>query len=399
MRFSTFTRSHIPIALMLTRLAAPALAQQTGTVARSPGVPISARITSTTVAPVATCNAPAIAANEDSDVPLVPEMIFSRKWGELFCVRHKDGRTEQLRSDSQAMLLSADGTQGAYWVAEKHELHVTSLASHRDEVLEASPGATFRRMVWSAKGHTLTYFLSGAATPGIHSIDLDTGRRQVYTGSFVSLVASPDPEHIVIVAGEGVERFGLADGQREVLARIKFAASGEYSQSGALLGILSNESAATSSAPSAPQAVADASGDDDTPDCTGGAFYLILQNAKTKQLVDVPMPKGFDTVLDFAFSPDDRSVAVTFGVVGCDYPGERAQIFVVSLPDLKLTAISPENRLSVEPQWTPDGKSLVYVDYLGSPSPLVAIDLQTRKVKRLTNPDQYFGPDKWVAWR
>ena len=388
--------------LILAQFSALAFAQQTGTViARTPGAAIGSRITSTAVVPVASCNAPAISGTEASDAPLVPEMVFSRSWGELVCVRHKDGRTEQLRSDSQAMLLSADGTLGAYWIPEKHELHVVSIlpASHSDTVLEVMPGAIFRNMVWSAKGHTLAYFASGAATPGVRAVDLDTGKRQIFSGSFVSLAASSDAGHIIAVGGDEIDRFALEGGQREVLARVKYALSAEYSQNGALLGVLANEPVAAANATPAPSGTPESSADDDTPDCTGGALYLILQDTQTKRLIDVPFPKGFDTVLDFAFSPDERSIAATFGVVGCDYPGDRAQIFLVSLPALKLTPISPEDRLSVEPHWTPDGKSVVYVDYAGSPSPLIAIDLQTRKVKRLTRPDQYFGPDKWVAWR
>ena len=124
----------------------------------------------------------------------------------------------------------------------------------------------------------------------------------------------------------------------------------------------------------------------------------MIQNTKTKQLMDVPYPKGFDTVLDFSFSPDEKTIAVAFGVVGCDYPGERAQIFLVSFPDLKLTPISPEDRLSVKPVWTPDGKTVVYSDYTGSDSPLVAFELATHKMTRLTDPGQ-FGPDTWIAWR
>ena len=137
--------------------------------------------------------------------------------------------------------------------------------------------------------------------------------------------------------------------------------------------------------------------EDDSPDCTVGTFALIVQ--KGKQLLDVPFPAGFDTVLDFQFSPDDQTIAVTLGVAGCDCPGERARVYLVSLPEMRLTPISPEGRLSVEPRWTPDSKTLVYVDYRGGDSPLVAIDLQTRKVTRLTSPRPYFGPDTWLSWR
>ena len=135
----------------------------------------------------------------------------------------------------------------------------------------------------------------------------------------------------------------------------------------------------------------------DTPDCTGGTFALIVQQGK--QLSDVPFPEGFDSVLDFQFSPDDRAIAVTFGVASCDYPGERARVYLVTLPEMTLKPVSPADRTSVDARWTPDGKTLVYVDYQGSNSPLVAFDLQTRRVTRLTSPGQFFGPDTWLAWR
>jgi Tol biopolymer transport system component len=170
----------------------------------------------------------------------------------------------------------------------------------------------------------------------------------------------------------------------------------EYSRGGKYLGILSNLSLAEQNALPAPAAQAPT--EDDGPDCTGGSLALILQNTKTKQLVDVPFPKGFDTVLDFSFSPDENMIAVTYGVVGCDYPGDKAQVFLVNLPDLKLTLISPEDRLSVKPVWTPDGKAIVYSDYTGSDSPLAAFDLATHKVTKLTTPGQ-FGPDNWIGWR
>ena len=385
--------------LMLTKISALAVAQETGTiVGRTPGSAIGARITSTAVVPIATCNSPAASAAEASGGPLVPEMVFSRKWGELVCIRHQDGHTEQLRSDNIAGVASADGKQVAYWIEAKHELRVASASQHADTLIEALPGATFRQMIWSQKGHTLSYFPNDPKLPGIRAIDVDSGQRKLFSGSFVALVASPDPEHVVAVAGDGVERLAIADGKREVLATVKYASAAKYSHSGKRLGILANAPAAEAPAAATGNAP-DSSADDDGPDCTGGAFFLIVQDAATNQLLDVPFPKGFDTVLDFSFSPDDRAITVTFGVVGCDYPGERAQIYLVSLPDLRLTPLSPEDRMSVQPEWTPDGKALVYVDYRGSDSPLVAFDLQTHKIRRLTNPGQYFGPDAWVSWR
>jgi hypothetical protein len=187
-------------------------------------------------------------------------------------------------------------------------------------------------------------------------------------------------------------------GKRELVAAVKNADRAQYSQSGSLLGILGSMSMADqAAAAAAPAPSSSAATEDDSPDCTGGTSALIVQNGK--QLLDVPFPEGYDSVLDFQFAPDDQAIAVTFGVVGCDYPGERASVYLVSLPEMTLKPVSPADRMSVEPRWTPDGKRLVYVDYQGSDSPLVAVDLQTRKTTQLTSPGQFFGPDVWLAWR
>ena len=376
------------------------MAQQTGTViGRTPGSAVNRGIIATKVIPPkATCDAPA-EATQGSDAPVVPEILFSRDFGNLVCVRHTDGRTEQFHSELPPGIPSPDGTEVAYWIPEKSELHVASKGQPTDAVVDTLPGEKLRGMVWSAKGHALSYLVVQSASTEIHAIDLDTGKRRVFTGRFVAAASSRDPEHVVALTPDGVERLAMSGGQRELLAKLKYPASVESSHSGALLGILADAPASEANLAPDAKASSDPAAEDDGPDCTGAAFFLVVHDTLTKQLLDVPFPKGFDTVVDFSFSPDDRAVAVTFGVVGCDYPGERAQIFVVSLPDLALTPVSPQDRLSVQPKWTPDGKVLVYSDYVGSDSPLVAFDLHTHKVKRLTNPGQYFGPDTWLAWR
>jgi len=89
---------------------------------------------------------------------------------------------------------------------------------------------------------------------------------------------------------------------------------------------------------------------------------------------------------------------VTFGVTGCDYPGDAARVFVVSLPDGNATPVSPKDRLSVQVHWAPDAKALVYTDYSGSDASLFAVDPETRKFVRLTDPGMN-GPDQFLTWR
>lgn len=373
-----------------------AMAQQTGVaVGTTPGSAARMRITAAKVILKPTCEtAPGAAGGEVSSVP---EMLFGRSFNELECIRHADGRTEQFQSDLPKGIASADGSAVAYWNSQKHELHVFLAASHSDVVVENLPGANLRDMAWSAKGRMLSYFPTSASPAGIRSYDADTGKFILFGGSFVGVVAPPDAQHVAAIDIDGVKSFSLPDATSQITARVKYAVSVEYSRGGKYLGILSNLRIAEQNAPPAAPVPASAQ-EDDTPDCGGGSLALILQDTKTRQLVDVPYPKGFDTALDFSFSPDENTIAVTFGVAGCDYPGDRAQVFLVSLPDLKLTPVSPEDRLSVKPVWTPDAKVIVYSDYTGSDSPLVAFELATHKITKLTTPGQ-FGPDEWLSWR
>jgi len=390
----TLLKIVFPIGLFMMSNSA-ALCQQAGTaIGRAPGSAARIGLTATRVILKPTCETtPSVAGGE---VAHVPEMWFGRSWDDLVCVRHTDGRTEQIQSDMPHGVPSPDGSAIAYWNSQRHELHLFLVASHSDMLVESLPGANLRGLFWSRRGRTLSYFPTGANPPGIRSFDVDSSKRNLFGGSFSGLVSSPDAEHVVAVSGEGVESFAFADGKREIIAKLQYPWSAEYSGSGKFLGILGNSSIAEQNAPpAATQATVD---DDDGPDCTGGSSTLIVQNVETKRLMDVPYPKGFDTVLDFSFSPDEKTIAVTFGVVGCDYPGDKARIYLVSLPDMKLTPITPEDRLSVKPVWTPDGKTIVYSDYTGSDSPLLALELAARKVSRLTNPGQ-FGPDTWLGWR
>jgi len=380
---------------VLTSASGFALAQQTGTlIGRTPGSAVGTRISSTNVTPKATCESPAVPA-PNGERP-VPEMLFSRKWGELVCVRHPDGRTEELRDGVPWGAVSGNGSEAAYFVPEKRELHVFSIATRTDTIADVIPGAKkLSGMFWSVKGRSLVYTLEGETR--VQVLDLDSGKTNVVEGGLTRIVAAPDPKHLLGIGQDGAELISVDGGKRELTAAVKNADRVQYSQSGALLGILGSISMADqAAAAAAPVSAPSTETEDDTPDCTGGTFALIVQ--KGKHLLDVPFPEGFDSVLDFQFSPDDRAIAVTFGVVGCDYPGERARVYLVSLPEMTLQPVSPPDQMSVEPRWTPDGKTLVYVDYHGSDSPLVAFDLRTRKITRLTNPGQFFGPDAWLAW-
>jgi hypothetical protein len=377
--------------------AGSAIAQQPSTVQKTParGVIVSSTPHSAmnrgpaavqVQRPKPSCDAP---ANGSS---LVPEMVFSRMMDDLVCLRHSDGSSELLFSGRLAAV-SPDGEEAAYWLEGKNEVHVLSTRSHSHRLIENLPGAKLTGMVWSRKGRMLAYAIAEAKSTTIRAVDLDSGQRSTFQTQMIRMIESPDPEHVAIVSSNGVERIRVLDGRRELLVQVISTDTASYSPSGELIGILASPPPASS-----PSAAPSADNDDDGPDCTGGTFSLKVHKIDTAQTFDIPFPHGFDNVLDFAFSPDDRNVAVTFGAAACDYPGDVARVYLVSLPDLKIRPISPADHLSVRVEWTPDAKTLIYQDYTGSNSPLVAVNLSTGIVSRLTNPGDD-GPDEWLAWR
>ncbi len=379
------TSKHGSALFALLVAAVPLLGQQTGTiVSTTPGSAVGKRLQAVGVQrPRPTCGS--VPAN--SGMPALPEMVYTRMMDYLVCLRHADGSSEKLLNGGPWMVLSPDGNDLAYWVPEKHELHVFSIVDHTDTIVDALPETTMGKIIWSSKGRILTYLLNGVTPPGARVLDLDSGRRQIPSTVLSGVTSTLDGEHMLAVGVDGVERVNIGDGRRELVATVKYAASAEYSRSGLLLGILASSVKET-----------DAAVDDDEPDCTGGTFALFVQMTATRQLIQVPFPVGFDSVLDFAFSPDDRAIAVTFGAAACDYPGDVARVYLVSLPNLNMTPISPADRLSVKAQWSPDGKVVIYSDYTGGESPLVAVDVQTGKAIALTNASQD-GPDEILGWR
>jgi len=304
---------------------------------------------------------------------------------DLVCVRHSDGRFEQLPKDI-AGLWSPDGHELAYWNKDKHELHFRAIADGSDTIADVLPDFTPKEMYWSEKGHAFVYPANNANPLRYRVLDLDTGKRSLVGRDLTRIVGVPDPSHLLATTQNTVERISVADGKHEVVATLNFPNTAQYSPGGTWLAIevqvLNPQEAAT----------------DDEPNCSSGIYALVLQKTATRQLLKVPFPDGFEKVVDFAFSPDDRALAVTFGVEGCDYPGDKARVYVVSLPDLALTPLSPAGRLSVQPHWSPDGKAIVYSDFLAST--LIVVDVRTGKATNLTNPGQDGNAtDVFLAWR
>ena len=381
----------LPVLLAATCTAAPA--QQTGVIIRAPGSPVRAPSfeVRTVPPPKPSCVTPPGLRSTGEGVPQIPDMIFSRE--ELTCIRHTSGASEEVPGHIPGGVLSSKADEVVYWSAADRSLHLRSIANGADTFLDSPPDASaLSRLSWSEKGRTIIYTVKGHAPLQIHYINLDTGGRGTLDLPNARIESAPDSDHVLTLLNDSVQLVRLSDGAAETLAQAELSDAAGFSASGNLLGVLVGAPGHSTDSPASSDA------DDDSPDCTGGSFALIVIDRASKRRLQVPFPSGFDTVLDYEFSPSDRSVAVTFGVTGCDYPGDVARVFVVSLPDGNATPVSPKDRLSVQVHWAPDAKALVYTDYSGSDASLFAVDPETRKFVRLTDPGMN-GPDQFLTWR
>lgn len=154
-------------------------AQQTGVIVGStPSSAIGKRLPSVqTPVPKTMCDSPALSSIETPDFPSLPDLLFSRD--DLVCLRHTDGRTEELTRNLPWGGELATKADFAYWLPDKHELHVFSIAARKDTVIDTLPGAKLAGVVWSGSGRTLAYLPLGANPPGIRTFDLDTRARKI----------------------------------------------------------------------------------------------------------------------------------------------------------------------------------------------------------------------------
>src|SRR5712692_4432174 len=259
----------IPL-LLLPLVSASALAQQTGTmIGRTPGSAAANggfRVIREIPPPPTCAPAGGIPAPANSG-PVLPDLVFSRM--DLTCLRHSDGRFEELPKDL-AGLLSPDGQEFAYWNKEKHELHFRSLANGSDTIADVLPDFIPKEMYWSEKGRAFVYPANNKNPLRYRVIDLDSGKRSLVGRDLTRIVGVTDPAHLLATTQNTVERISVSDGKHEVLATLNFPNTAQYSPGGTWLAIqvqlLDPQQPAS-----------------DEPDCSSGIFAIVLQKTDTRQ--------------------------------------------------------------------------------------------------------------------
>lgn len=364
-------------------LASVQIAQtQTGVIVRRPGVPLRGPVVIPVLPPKPNLS-PHILA------PFTGTILLRRDSG-IFILRSGDQFGRRVLQDVYAASLAPDGRQIAYF--KSMQIHLLALAadgsSESDTVLEDLPGARVEDMGWSPDSALVAYDVHAQENYGTHVVSVGSRAIRRAGGGAGAISFSADSKYLLGTAPQqGLIRYRLSDGTSELVYRDPLVPNwaAKFSPAG-VIGVLT---AVPSERPA---------WNDDEPDCTGAQLQLeiVFPGGKTWT---VPFPKGFDDVYDFDFSPDGRQVAVGFGTVGCDYPGDSGAVYLVSLPDGNSRRLTPEKAIALKGHFSPDGKQIAYTDFAvaGSPSVFI-VDVATGKSAPLIAPDE-FGHDEVLDWR
>src|SRR5712664_186443 len=110
-----------------------------------------------------------------------------------------------------------------------------------------------------------------------------------------------------------------------------------------------------------------------------------LDGSERLQLTNLPMKAALPR-----WSPDGKRIAFS-GLT----PGKAWKIFVISADGGSPEKLTPGENLELDPNWSADGQSLVFGEFVGSPtSSIYVLNLQTRQVSTLPGPKGLFSP-RW----
>ena len=318
-------------------------------------------------------------------------ILFDRG-GEVWVMDGDARRQHKVLGDSPWSALSPDGIHIAHWSVNDGQVRVLSLDDGCDAVIDSlqPPPGDFG---WSNDGHTLAYVGRSARGAGLHVLPFPVGAAVPKVFPYFSFVSlSEDGRYAIKSDLASVIRVDLRSGEETVVYSVDPKKEGIW---GAFLARHGGMTAVLMI-----QDYGAAPVDEDEPDCSTGTTALRILTA-SGATVDVPFPEGFSSVLndELDFSPDGKDLAIAFGAERCDYPGDVAAVYLFNLETRKLTRLSPEERLAARVKFSPDGKAVIYTDFMGEGTTRIyRMELPSGPRRPLTAPRQY-DYDTVIDWR
>jgi Tol biopolymer transport system component len=328
--------------------------------------------------------APGFAAKDDAGHT---ERILFNEGGALYVMDRNGEHRQKLAEGVRVAALSADARLAAY--DDDKVVAVVSIPDGNSAIVTTINEGRVDNVAWSPDGKHIVYNAGiRGKTSDLFVVSYPVGGVPRNLGHWSEGVSfSPDGKFIVHSgwrsgpnqSGSTVEVVDVETGKREELyASNEMIGDARYSPDGSQIAFLMTSPDDTSGS------------DDDGPDCGGADYDLwVLPKNSGKPF------KVIEHVYDFDWSPDGQSVAAGTGTQDCGYPpGDGAVLF--SSIDKKVQFKISRKTPALRPTFSPDGKSVVFVDF--NNSRLMIYDLATRNLAEMSAAKS-IGYDKVYDWK
>jgi Tol biopolymer transport system component len=331
--------------------------------------------------------------------------------GSLIIV-HPDGSQELIAKDAGGAAFSPDGRYLVYVASHMRalpsgdwscdcKLMVMNMATHTtNELLDLPAGTSFGQVGWSPDGNVIAYEIIVRVNGNEKSHDLilapfppDHGSPRNLGQWYQGFSFAPDGKRIVHAVNhpaKGLEAVDIDSGSRTLLHKAEDVVwEAQFSPDGKYIAYMQTTKQAQQATPK---------DNDDEPDCGAPDNQLRLYSLADGSDVPILIPQAPPSLFHFAWSPDSKRLALELGSQECDYPPGTSTIFVSSIDlksQTKISSVSP----SIEPQFSPDGSAIAFVDFLHVPNRLLEYDFAsgTSHVIRQARPKE--NGYQLVAWK
>jgi len=310
-----------------------------------------------------------------------------------------DGTVRTLAVSIGLAALSPDGQKAAFtWNEDPGNPQrssqilsvVPSGGGTAEKVAQLPQGSHFGSLDWLPDASALV-FEGEKGHLFIASLSADGGTLRDLGPWYQGFSISPDASTIVHAVNSpnmGLEVLDIATGRRTLIhksSRIVWGAT--YSPDGKWIAYL-----ATLRDPPRTS--------DDDADCTPPTIGLRVYSLITKSdsaMTISGAPKNWDNVKSFRWSPDSKRLALALGTTDCDYPGDAVGVFVTTI-DRKVQIRASQGNMSFEPLFSPDGGSVVYVDFSDSLARLIRYDIMSgmrTRIRQASDENNYYHLLDW----
>jgi Tol biopolymer transport system component len=316
--------------------------------------------------------------------------ILFNEQGSLYVIDVDGANRRKLADNTRIAALSPDGKLAAY--ADKDSVRVVPVCGGESSFLASISDGRVDAVEWSPDQKIVAYAVlvpnkSHDLFVVPYSVTGAGGAPRNMGHWYGGISFSPNGKFILEGAMNSanggtqgsLETINVETGKREKLfVTSEMIAQAEYSPDGSYIAFMMTALGQETGA------------DDDEPDCAGPESDLwILAKGSAKPV------KIIDNVFEFRLSPDGNFVAIGTGTQDCGYPPGDGAVFVSSIDaqvQFKLSREAP----SMQPRFSPDGKSVIFVDF--NASQLMIGDLATRTLSPMSG-SSVQGYRKLYDWK